>query len=244
MRCQPANAGPRKTSLSVSLPPSISLSLFPSFDSRSSRLRLSRFLSLFLSSVREARANTRSISPSFSLSFTPSSSDTFTAGAARQNPRNIHTASRELSASFSSRVRERERGGRCSLREREGCERERERERTLALRSLAYTHYSGCLPKFPIDRRMIAAASVSMPYDACYIHDIRTFSRPPLPFSDLVSSTLLHLLFVIAPVSPRHSPGFSCRYHLFQTRGRTEARSIDENRFAKVTFSLSFSSFR
>lgn len=66
MRCQPANAGPRKTPRSISLSLSLFLSLSPfspSFASHSVFVLLTDIFSVFLSFVKRARACTHSLLP-------------------------------------------------------------------------------------------------------------------------------------------------------------------------------------
>lgn len=131
MRCQPANAGPRKTPHSVSLPLSLSLRVSlspfpPSFAAHSVSVPLTDIFSVFLSFVRRARARAGVHAHSLSLSFLVRH---VAASLARQNPQNIRTASRGLSASFSGRARERAMRSAFSTREKERSEKERRREK-------------------------------------------------------------------------------------------------------------------
>jgi len=209
VRCQLANAGPRKTPRSVSLALFLSLSpSSPSFGSHSVSVFLTDIISVFLSFVRRARAGVHA------LSLLPRPTR---CRPARQNPQNIHTASRGLSASFSGRARER--WGRCSLRERKrkvwrkDRERERERERVASRRVFVpcSRSYTLRMPPEILDRpKKSEECGRECSHADCVmrINITQTVSCLPLHFPPFF---LLRSLFIIGPVSPWYPPEFPRR---------------------------------
>lgn len=211
MRCQPANAGPRKTSLSVSLPLSRYLAFALSFLWFTLVLSLSFLLIFSLSLFYPRRAGVHALSlflsPFFSLIH--SFLDTLLPPRLVRTPEifippvvNFPRVFPAVCASVSKEV------GVLFARETDTSEEEEERgcrraACTLVLRSRDHTH-SECLTeildrskKSDCNRECLDAVRRMLTHYIC----TWTNSCSPLTFPELVLHCLLHSLFIIASVS-------------------------------------------